>query len=228
VVGSPLAADLVARVSRPVNPNTGQETRATRRSGASADPTHPESAIDSGKFCREIFRPHMNWLGQLFDWLSGRKPRALDNVSPQAQQVLVLARQEADRLYHSFVGTEHLLLGLLLASDGAVALKRVGIDPVELKRIVESALRPGTTTKRAETLPATPRLTKALRVSAQEAELLGHDFLSSEHLVLGLLRLRGGIAWQSLKRFPVTLEHARAEIRFLLSAPPPASSSPAP
>jgi ATP-dependent Clp protease ATP-binding subunit ClpC len=150
---------------------------------------------------------------KIFDWLFGRREPARDNYSPGAQQVLVLALQEADRLFHSFVGTEHLLLGLLLANDGAVALKRIGIDPVELKNVVESLLQPGKTVKRAKTLPATPMLKRALRVSAKEADQLGHDFLAVEHIVLGLLRIRNGVAWQSLKTFPVTLEQARAEMR---------------
>jgi ATP-dependent Clp protease ATP-binding subunit ClpC len=156
---------------------------------------------------------------KIFDWFFGRRERTFDNVSPYAQQILVLARQEADRLFHSFVGTEHLLLALLSTSDGAVALKAVGIEPVRLKNIVEGALRPGTTVQRAATIPCTPRVMQVLKISGKEAGQLGHDFLGSEHIVLGLLRLRKGVAWQSMKTFPVTLEHARAEIRSLLSIP---------
>jgi ATP-dependent Clp protease ATP-binding subunit ClpC len=154
---------------------------------------------------------------KILDWLLRlvRRPPALDNVSPYAQQLLVLARQEADRLFHSYAGTEHLLLALLATSDGALALKSIGIDPVKLKTIVEDAIRPGTTTKRAKSIPATPRLMQTLRLGAKEAEQLGHGFLASGHIVLGLLRLRKGPAWESLKTFGVSLEEAREKVRVL-------------
>ncbi len=166
---------------------------------------------------------------KIFDWLFGRRERALENVSPYAQQMLVLARQEADRLFHSFVGTEHLLLALLSTSDGAVALKTAGIDPVQLKKIVEEALHPGTTVRREAVIPCTPRVMQVLKIGGKEAAELGHDFLGSEHIVLGLLRLRKGVAWQSMKKFPVSLERARSEIRsrlFVSSQMPNQASEP--
>lgn len=156
---------------------------------------------------------------KILDWLLGRRPAALENVSPYAQQLLVLARQEADRLFHSYAGTEHLLLALLATSDGALALKSIGVDPVKLKTSVESTVQPGKTTQRAKAIPATPRLKQALRLGAKEAEQLGHGFLANGHILLGLLRLRKGLARESLKTFSVSLEEARVKIRVIAPAP---------
>jgi hypothetical protein len=139
---------------------------------------------------------------------------ALSTLTPGAVQTLELARREAPRLRHGFVGTEHVLLGLLALEDGVVpnVLKKLGVDRDGLKRqIVDwvSHFPPG---KMPDQLPYTPRVKKSLRLAATEAKVSHHASVGAEHIFLGLLLEGDGVAGRVLKNLGLTSHTIREEI----------------
>ncbi|MFL2860035.1 MAG: ATP-dependent Clp protease ATP-binding subunit [Pontiellaceae bacterium] len=138
----------------------------------------------------------------------------MDNFTPRAQQVLQLARKEADRFNHGYVGTEHVLLGLIALGHGVAvnALQSVGIDLASVRVEVEKAVGTGPETKTIGSIPFTPRAKKVLALSASEARSLGHSYVGTEHILLGLLREGEGIAARVLENLGVDLDEIRYEI----------------
>ncbi len=138
----------------------------------------------------------------------------MDRFTERAKKVLQLARREADRFNHSYVGTEHLLLGLIVLGEGvAVAvLEKMGLDLDTVRLEVEKAVGSGPETKTAGSVPLTPRVKKVLALAGQEAHQLGHDYIGTEHLLLGLLLEGEGVAARVLKNLNVDLDKTRAEI----------------
>jgi ATP-dependent Clp protease ATP-binding subunit ClpC len=138
----------------------------------------------------------------------------MDNFTPQAQQVLQLARKEADRFNHGYVGTEHILLGLIALGHGVAvnALQSLGIDLASVRLEVEKAVGTGPETKTIGNIPFTPRAKKVLALSASEARGLGHSYVGTEHILLGLLREGEGIAARVLENLGVDLDETRYEI----------------
>jgi ATP-dependent Clp protease ATP-binding subunit ClpC len=138
----------------------------------------------------------------------------MDNFTPRAQQVLQLARKEADRFNHGYVGTEHILLGLIALGHGVAvnALQALGIDLASVRMEVEKAVGTGPETKTIGNIPFTPRAKKVLALSASEARGLGHSYVGTEHILLGLLREGEGIAARVLENLGVDLDEARYEI----------------
>ena len=105
----------------------------------------------------------------------------MDRFTERAKKVLQLARREADRFNHSYVGTEHLLLGLIALGEGvAVAvLEKMGLDLDTVRLEVEKAVGSGPETKTAGSVPLTPRVKKVLALAGQEAQQLGHDYIGT-------------------------------------------------
>ena len=138
----------------------------------------------------------------------------MDNFTPRAQQVLQLARKEADRFNHGYVGTEHILLGLIALGHGVAvnALQSLGIDLASVRLEVEKAVGTGPETKTIGNIPFTPRAKKVLALSASEARGLGHSYVGTEHILLGLLREGEGIAARVLENLGVDLDETRYEI----------------
>ncbi|MEI6892416.1 MAG: ATP-dependent Clp protease ATP-binding subunit [Pontiella sp.] len=138
----------------------------------------------------------------------------MDNFTPRAQQVLQLARKEADRFNHGYVGTEHVLLGLIALGHGVAvnALQSLGVDMASVRLEVEKAVGTGPETKTIGNIPFTPRAKKVLALSASEARGLGHSYVGTEHILLGLLREGEGIAARVLENLGVDLDEARYEI----------------
>ncbi|RKX34852.1 MAG: NDP-hexose 4-ketoreductase, partial [Verrucomicrobia bacterium] len=138
----------------------------------------------------------------------------MDNFTPRAQQVLQLARKEADRFNHGYVGTEHILLGLIALGHGVAvnALQALGIDMASVRLEVEKAVGSGPETKTIGNIPFTPRAKKVLALSASEARGLGHSYVGTEHILLGLLREGEGIAARVLENLGVDLDETRYEI----------------
>ncbi|MEN8255512.1 MAG: ATP-dependent Clp protease ATP-binding subunit [Verrucomicrobiota bacterium] len=138
----------------------------------------------------------------------------MDNFTPRAQQVLQLARKEADRFNHGYVGTEHILLGLIALGHGVAvnALQALGIDMASVRMEVEKAVGSGPETKTIGNIPFTPRAKKVLALSASEARGLGHGYVGTEHILLGLLREGEGIAARVLENLGVDLDETRYEI----------------
>src|SRR5512136_1265522 len=139
---------------------------------------------------------------------------AMNNFTPRAQQVLALARKEADRFNHNFVGTEHLLLGLIKLGQGVAVnvLQKMGLDLDTVRMEVEKQVGTGPETKMVGNIPYTPRVKKVLALAGKEAKALNHSYVGTEHILLGLLREGEGVAARVLKNLDVDIEQARQEI----------------
>src|SRR6187431_3840241 len=138
----------------------------------------------------------------------------MNNFTPRAQQVLALARKEADRFNHSYVGTEHLLLGLIKLGQGVAVnvLERMGLDLESVRMEVEKQVGSGPETKMVGNIPYTPRVKKVLALAGKEAKALNHSYVGTEHILLGLLREGEGVAARVLKTLEVDIERTRNEI----------------
>lgn len=138
----------------------------------------------------------------------------MSNFTPRAQQVLQLARKEADRFNHGYVGTEHLLLGLIALGQGVAVnvLQRMSIDLDTVRMEVEKAVGVGPETKTVGNVPFTPRVKKVLALAGSEARALNHSYVGTEHILLGLLREGEGVASRVLKNLNIDLEKTRIEI----------------
>jgi len=138
----------------------------------------------------------------------------MKNFTPRAQQVLQLARKEADRFNHGYVGTEHILLGLIALGQGVAVnvLQRLGVDLEKVRNEVERAVGHGPNSKTVGSVPYTPRVKKVLALAAEEARALAHSYVGTEHLLLGLLREGEGVASRVLRNLNVDLEQSRVEI----------------
>jgi len=138
----------------------------------------------------------------------------MNNFTPRAQQVLALARKEADRFNHNYVGTEHLLLGLIKLGQGVAVnvLQKMGLDLETVRMEVEKQVGSGPETKITGNIPYTPRVKKVLALAAKEAKALSHSYVGTEHILLGLLREGEGVAARVLKSLEVDIERTRNEI----------------
>ncbi len=138
----------------------------------------------------------------------------MNNFTPRAQQVLALARKEADRFNHNFVGTEHLLLGLIKLGQGVAVnvLQKLGLDLETVRMEVEKQVGTGPDQKMIGNIPYTPRVKKVLALAAKEAKNLNHTYVGTEHILLGLLREGDGVAARVLKNLDVDIEQTRQEI----------------
>ena len=139
---------------------------------------------------------------------------AMSNFTPRAQQVLALARKEADRFNHNFVGTEHLLLGLIKLGQGVAVnvLQKMGLDLETVRMEVEKQVGTGPDQKVMGNIPYTPRVKKVLALAQREAKALNHTYVGTEHILLGLLREGDGVAARVLKSLDVDIELCRQEI----------------
>jgi ATP-dependent Clp protease ATP-binding subunit ClpC len=138
----------------------------------------------------------------------------MNNYTPRAQQVLALARKEADRFNHNAVGTEHLLLGLIKLGQGVAVnvLQKLGLDLETVRMEVEKQVGTGPDQKQVGNIPYTPRVKKVLTLASKEAKNLNHTYVGTEHILLGLLREGDGVAARILKNLDVDIEQARQEI----------------
>ena len=138
----------------------------------------------------------------------------MNNFTPRAQQVLALARKEADRFNHNYVGTEHLLLGLIKLGQGVAVnvLQKMGLDLETVRGEVEKQVGSGPETKMVGNIPYTPRVKKVLALAGKEAKSLNHTYVGTEHILLGLLREGEGVAARVLKNLDIDIERTRNEI----------------
>ena len=139
----------------------------------------------------------------------------MNNFTPRAQQVLALARKEADRFHHNYVGTEHLLLGLIKLGQGVAVsvLQKMGLDLETVRAEVEKQVGVGQESKTpVGSIPYTPRVKKVLALAGKEAKALNHSYVGTEHILLGLLREGEGVAARVLKTLEVDIERTRNEI----------------
>jgi len=138
----------------------------------------------------------------------------MNNFTPRAQQVLALARKEADRFHHNYVGTEHILLGLIKLGQGVAVsvLQKMGLDLETVRAAVEKQVGTGQETKAQNSIPYTPRVKKVLALAGKEAKTLNHSYVGTEHILLGLLREGEGVAARVLKSLDIDIERTRNEI----------------
>ena len=138
----------------------------------------------------------------------------MNNFTPRAQQVLQLARKEADRFNHGYIGTEHLLLGLIALGEGVAVtvLRRMGLDLETVRLEVEKAVGVGSDMKTVGNVPYTPRVKKVLALAGTEARAMHVEFVGTEHILLGLLREGEGVAARVLANLRVDLDRTREAV----------------
>ena len=148
------------------------------------------------------------------------------NFTERVRKVLAMAREEAARLHHEYVGTEHILLGLIREGEGVAAavLQSLSVDLDDVTQKIEETVKKGKAAQATgPDLPYTSRAKKVLELAMAEARDLSHSYVGTEHLLLGLLREEKGIAAQVLTDAGVNLEAARSEtLRLLGTEMPPA------
>jgi predicted dehydrogenase len=139
---------------------------------------------------------------------------SLANLTPRAQRVFELARKEADRFNHNFVGTEHLLLGIIKLGQGTAfrVLQNVGLKLETVRLEVERQIGVGPDQKMIGNLPYTPRVKQVLALAAKEAGMLNHTYVGTEHILLGLLSEGNGVAARVLKKLDISIEETSKEI----------------
>jgi hypothetical protein len=151
------------------------------------------------------------------------------NFTERVRKVLAMAREEAARLHHEYVGTEHILLGLIREGEGVAAavLQNLSVDLEEIQQKIEETVKKGKAAQATgPDLPYTSRAKKVLELAMGEARELNHSYVGTEHLLLGLLREEKGIAAQVLTDAGVNLEAARAETLRLLGTEMPQGGAP--
>ena len=143
-----------------------------------------------------------------------------ERLTDRARKVMALANQEAQRFNHEYIGTEHILLGLVKEGSGVGAnvLKNLGIDLRKVRLEVEKLVKSGPEMVTMGKLPQTPRAKKVIEYAIEEARNLNHNYVGTEHLLLGLLREHDGVAAQVLLNLGLKLEEVREEVLNLLGA----------
>src|SRR3954468_3791520 len=143
-----------------------------------------------------------------------------ERFTDRARKVMALANQEAQRFNHEYIGTEHILLGLVKEGSGvgATVLKNLDIDLRKVRLEVEKLVKSGPDMVTMGKLPQTPRAKKVIEYAIEEARNLNHNYVGTEHLLLGLLRERDGVAAQVLMNLSLKLEEVREEVLNLLGA----------
>jgi len=141
-----------------------------------------------------------------------------ERFTDRARKVMALANQEAQRLNHEYIGTEHLLLGLAMESSGvgATVMKNLGVDLAALRAEVEKLVKRGPDVVAMGKLPQTPRAKRVIEYAVEEARALNHNYVGTEHILLGLLRESEGIAAQVLMNLGLQIAEVRHEVLRLL------------
>ena len=141
-----------------------------------------------------------------------------ERFTDRARKVMQLANQEAQRFNHEYIGTEHMLLGLVKEGTGVAAnvLKNLDVDLRKIRLEVEKLVQSGPEMITMGKLPQTPRAKKVIEYSMEEARNLNHNFVGTEHILLGLLREQEGVAAQVLMNLGLKLEDVRDEVLNLL------------
>lgn len=146
-----------------------------------------------------------------------------ERFTDMARKVMQLAQEEAWRLSHQYIGTEHILLGIAQWGDGVAAhvLKNLEVDLNSLPLQVERIVAPGPESAKGHQpkgfFPPTPRAKKSLECAVEESANLGHSYIGTEHLLLGLMREEEGVAFNVLRNLGLTHEMVRAETLRLLT-----------
>ncbi|MFH1593671.1 MAG: ATP-dependent Clp protease ATP-binding subunit [Candidatus Omnitrophota bacterium] len=150
-----------------------------------------------------------------------------NRFTERARKVILLAKEEAKRFNHDYIGTEHILLGLVREGEGVAAavLASLGLSPDKISFEVEKLVQPGPATVISGDIPFTPKAKKVIELSMEEARALGHNYIGTEHLLLGLIREGEGVASQVLVNLGLDLDKVRMEVMNLLGSSIPGYSS---
>lgn len=146
-----------------------------------------------------------------------------ERFTDRARKAMALANQEAQRFNHEYIGTEHILLGLVKEGTGIAAnvLKNVGVDLRKVRLEVEKLVKSGPDKVMMGKLPQTPRAKKVIEFTIEEARSMGHNYIGTEHLLLGLIREGEGTAAKVLSAMGVSHQTVREEILRLTGTTPP-------
>ena len=144
-----------------------------------------------------------------------------ERFTDRARKVMQLANQEAQRFNHEYIGTEHVLLGLIKEGSGVAAnvLKNLDVDLRKIRLEVEKLVQSGPDMVTMGKLPQTPRAKKVIEYAMEEARNLNHNYVGTEHILLGLLREQEGVAAQVLMNLGLKLEEVRKEVLNVLEGP---------
>jgi ATP-dependent Clp protease ATP-binding subunit ClpC len=147
-----------------------------------------------------------------------------NRFTERARKVILLAKEEAKRFNHDYIGTEHILLGLIREGEGVAAavLASLGLSSEKIRKEVEKLVQPGPGTAVSGDIPFTPKAKKVIELAMDEARTLGHNYIGTEHLLLGLLREGEGVASQVLMNLGLDLDKVREEVMQLLGSGLPA------
>ncbi len=143
-----------------------------------------------------------------------------NRFTERARKVIILAKEEAKRFNHDYIGSEHILLGLVREGEGVAAtvLEKMGVSLENIRIEIEKLVQPGPATQIIGDLPFTPRAKKALELAAEEARSLGHNYIGTEHLLLGLIREEEGVASQVLLNLNLDLSTVRNKVMEVLGS----------
>jgi len=143
-----------------------------------------------------------------------------NRFTERARKVILLAKEEAKRFNHDYIGTEHILLGLVREGEGVAAavLASFGLSPEKIRLEVEKLVQPGPSTVISGDLPFTPKAKKVIELAMDEARSLGHNYIGTEHLLLGLIREGEGVASQVLMNLGLEFDKVREEVMNLLGS----------
>jgi ATP-dependent Clp protease ATP-binding subunit ClpA len=152
-----------------------------------------------------------------------------ERFTDRARRVIVLAQEEARMLNHNYIGTEHILLGLIHEGEGvaAKALESLGVSLDAVRQQVEEIIGQGQEAPSGH-IPFTPRAKKVLELSLRESLQLGHNYIGTEHILLGLIREGDGVAAQVLVRLGADLNRVRHQVIQLIAGRPPREGAPGP
>ena len=141
-----------------------------------------------------------------------------NRFTERAQRVILIAQEEAKRLNHDYVGTEHILLGLIALGEGVAAqvLSNLGVDLRRVRSEIEKIVGTGDNVMLLGEIPFTPRAKKVLEYAVEEAQHMGHSYVGTEHLLLGLIREEEGVAARVLENLGLRLDVVREEVLNLL------------
>src|SRR5437764_4514665 len=141
-----------------------------------------------------------------------------NRFTERAQRVILIAQEEAKRLNHDYVGTEHILLGLIALGEGVAAqvLANLGVDLRRVRAEIEKIVGTGDNVMLLGEIPFTPRAKKVLELAVEEAQNMGHNYVGTEHLLLGLIREEEGVAARVLENLGIRLDVVKEEVISLL------------
>ena len=135
-----------------------------------------------------------------------------ERFTDRSRKIMILANQEAQRLSHDYIGAEHLLLGIVKQEAGSAIdiLKKFDIDRYEVRLEIEKQVEKGTAELAGDRIPQTPQAKKVIEFAIKEARLLEHNYVGTEHFLLGLIREKSGLASKILNKVGLDLDDVRA------------------